>query len=95
MCTEVTSFSVAVAVEKQQRFFVDNLMLGVQLASCTRSIKLSTKNLRCFSNVCTVVKTNFNAYNGTSHMHVASSPDPFSAFQYCMAEKLGMGLHSA
>ena len=29
---EVTSFSVAVAVEKQRRFFVDNLMLGVQLA---------------------------------------------------------------
>ena len=29
---EVTSFSVAVAVEKQQRFFVDNLMLGVQFA---------------------------------------------------------------
>ena len=28
----MTSFSVAVAVEKQQRFFVDNLMLGVQLA---------------------------------------------------------------
>ena len=31
MC-EVTSLSVAVAVEKQRRFFVDNLMLGVQLA---------------------------------------------------------------
>ena len=30
--SEVTSFPVAVAVEKQQRFFVDNLMLGVQLA---------------------------------------------------------------
>ena len=29
---EVTSFSVAVAVEKQRRFFVDNLMLGVQVA---------------------------------------------------------------
>ena len=28
---EVTSFLVAVAVEKQQRLFVDNLMLGVQL----------------------------------------------------------------
>ena len=36
---EVTSLSVAVAVEKQRRFFVDNLMLGVQLA------------LRCFSTV--------------------------------------------
>ena len=30
--TEVTSLSVAVAVNKQQRFFVDNLMFGVQLA---------------------------------------------------------------
>ena len=30
---EVTSFSVAVAVEKQQRFFVDNLMLSVQLST--------------------------------------------------------------
>ena len=29
----MTSFSVAVAVEKQQRFFVDKLMLGVQLAN--------------------------------------------------------------
>ena len=28
----MTSFLVAVAVEKQQRLFVDNLMLGVQLA---------------------------------------------------------------
>ena len=28
----MTSFSVVVAVEKQRRFFVDNLMLGVQLA---------------------------------------------------------------
>ena len=28
----VTSFSVAVAVEKQRRSFVDNLMLSVQLA---------------------------------------------------------------
>ena len=28
----MTSFSVAVAVEKQRGFFVDNLMLGVQLA---------------------------------------------------------------
>ena len=33
LCIEVTSFSVAVAVEKQWRFFVDNLMLGVQLAN--------------------------------------------------------------
>ena len=64
---EVTSFSVAVAVEKQWRFFVDNLMLNIFFfffffwpwgwlehlvetsASCTLSIKLSTKNLRCFS----------------------------------------------
>ena len=30
--TEVISFSIAVVVEKQRRFFVDNLMLGVQLA---------------------------------------------------------------
>ena len=30
---KVTSFSVAVAVEKQRRFFVHNLMLGVQLAT--------------------------------------------------------------
>ena len=29
----MTSFLVAVAVDKQQRFFVDNLMLGVQLAN--------------------------------------------------------------
>ena len=29
---EVALFSVAVAVEKQRRFFVDNLMFGVQLA---------------------------------------------------------------
>ena len=51
---------------KQRRFFVDNLLLSVQLAkvstrcsshlqgvvetsaSCTLSIKLSTKNLHCF-----------------------------------------------
>ena len=32
MTAEVTSFSVAVAVEKQRRFFVDNFMFGVQLA---------------------------------------------------------------
>ena len=31
-CNKVTLLPVAVAVEKQQRFFVDNLMLGVQLA---------------------------------------------------------------
>ena len=29
---EISSFSVAVAVQKQRRFFVDNLMLGVQFA---------------------------------------------------------------
>ena len=29
---EVTSLSVVVGVEKQRRFLVDNLMLGVQLA---------------------------------------------------------------
>ena len=32
VCSEVTSFSVAVAVWKQQRFIVDNLIFGVQLA---------------------------------------------------------------
>ena len=31
VCIEVTSFSVAVAVEKQHRFFVDNVMLGDNL----------------------------------------------------------------
>ena len=68
----MTSFSVAAAVEKQQRFFVDNLMLAdvsidalviLRALRMTRasslnvgklytdraSIKLSTKNLRCFS----------------------------------------------
>ena len=38
----MTSLSVAVAVEKQRRFFVDNLMLGVQLVhralSCPQRI---------------------------------------------------------
>ena len=34
----VTSFSVAVAVEKQWRFFVDNLMLGVQMTPANKSI---------------------------------------------------------
>ena len=30
----VTSFSVAVAVDKKGRFSVDNLVISVQLASC-------------------------------------------------------------
>ena len=38
--------SLHVYVEKQQRLFVDNLTLDVQLANCTLSI---TKNLHCFS----------------------------------------------
>ena len=33
--SEVTSFSVAVAVEKQRRFSVHNLMFGVQLADAS------------------------------------------------------------
>ena len=51
---EVTSFSVAVAVEKQLRFFVDNLMLGVQLAEVStrgsnhpqgKSARASSRNI--------------------------------------------------
>ena len=41
----MTSFSVAVAVEKQ-RFFVDNLMFGVQIADVsTRSSSIVTNTM--------------------------------------------------
>ena len=42
MCyVEVTLLSVEVAVEKQRRFFVDNIMLGVQLADVSTTDTLA------------------------------------------------------
>ena len=63
---EVALFSVAVAVHKQRRLLVDNLMFNVQLADVSTrcsshsqgkrciipNIKLSTRNLCCFYTQC-------------------------------------------